>query len=217
MTPTLTHAEIIEHGARNARVNYSAQYGVTEPWNRYGERVDWCGIVNFHDVICLEAKVSREDFIRDRVSKIRLGCGHYRVYVTIPGVVFNDAEIPEGWGWWLLQHDQECGKWFLEEKIPPARIEMDPAGWMQVVLYYAQLAKPELIESKGKPGKGKWDDVIEILHPTVGLPLRQIAFLLKFDAGRKNAFRRAAERGELPPEIVYDRNKAPWEFTRASE
>lgn len=102
----MTHAQLVQKAIAWLR-GYGCSVVLSEQACASGEMPDAIGWKRTQHSVVVECKVSRADFLADRVKPFRqkpekaLGCE--RFYLTAPGLL-RAEELPEGWG--LL----ECGR-----------------------------------------------------------------------------------------------------------
>lgn len=97
----MTHDGLVDLGA--LLLSRLGWYGIiTEPGRR-AEEPDVIGFKSLYGSCIVECKASRKDFLSDRKKWARKrmedGVGNYRIYLTDAGVVRDESEIPEFWGW----------------------------------------------------------------------------------------------------------------------
>lgn len=107
-----THGELVSIAARWLKRVPRCRVVLTEPRTISGtgaiEQPDVIGWVRGFSIV-VECKVSRADFLADERKKCREmgngnygGLGHWRFYLTAPGVA-QRREIPPGWGLYELR------------------------------------------------------------------------------------------------------------------
>jgi len=103
------HAQLVEIARQWLRktkrcsvvVSEIASMGIESP-----DALGWYGLATH----LVECKTSRSDFLADKKKIFRnyleLGLGDYRWFLTLPGVIHNETELPLGFGW--IEWDGKC-------------------------------------------------------------------------------------------------------------
>lgn len=110
MTPIeLTHADLMKRAVTWLRGTMRCSVVLSERESR-GERVDAIGFGK--QVIVIECKVSRADFLADQIKACRRvsGMGALRFYLA-PARLLSHREMPEGWGLLEAQADRIKRTW----------------------------------------------------------------------------------------------------------
>jgi hypothetical protein len=98
--PSMTHAQLVERAVRWLR-SYRCGVVLSEQACVSGEMPDALGWKQACHSVLVECKVTRADFLADRVKPFRLkpekGVGSERFYLTPPGLIHCE-ELPPGWG-----------------------------------------------------------------------------------------------------------------------
>lgn len=99
----MTHKELVQRAAQQLK-SWRCLPVLCElvTYNSSGEIPDAIGWTS-RDSILFECKTSRSDFLRDKKKLFRVdladcGVGDFRFYLTNPGVIKAQDELPEGWG-----------------------------------------------------------------------------------------------------------------------
>jgi len=96
----MTHAQLVERAVRWLR-GYRCGVVLSEQACVSGEMPDAIGWKRANHSVLVECKVTRADFLADRVKPFRLkpekGVGSERFYITPMGLV-KVEELPAGWG-----------------------------------------------------------------------------------------------------------------------
>ena len=68
------------------------------------DAIGWSG----NGSILFECKASRKDFLKDKKKTFRIvpesGVGDFRFYITNPGIIKDEKELPEGWGCYEVEN-----------------------------------------------------------------------------------------------------------------
>jgi hypothetical protein len=101
---SMTHAQLVEKAVRWLR-SYRCGVVLSEQACASGEMPDAIGWKQACHSVLVECKVTRADFLADRVKPFRQkpekGVGSERFYLTVPSLVRHE-ELPLGWG--LLEY-----------------------------------------------------------------------------------------------------------------
>lgn len=98
----MTHKELVELAAKQLK-KWRCLPICTElvSYTRSGEIPDAIGWTAAASIM-FECKTSRADFLRDREKPFRMcnnmGMGDFRFYLTPPGIIKDERELPPGWG-----------------------------------------------------------------------------------------------------------------------
>lgn len=101
MVPFMTHAALVEIAVKWLRTHYRCGIVLSEQACCSGETPDVIGWKQRCRSVVVECKVSRADFLADRVkpwrqnSEMALGCE--RFYIATAGLI-SATELPQGWG-----------------------------------------------------------------------------------------------------------------------
>jgi hypothetical protein len=137
----MTHAQLVEKAVRWLRV-YRCGVVLSEQACVSGEMPDAIGWKRACHSVLVECKITRADFLADRVKPFRqkpeLGVGSERFYLTPPSLV-KPEELPTGWG--LLEYHR--GQ--IEMLQPSATNLRTPTGFRyEMNLLLASLRRVEL-------------------------------------------------------------------------
>jgi hypothetical protein len=150
----MTHAQLVEKAVRWLR-HYRCGVVLSEQACVSGEMPDAIGWKRACHSVLVECKVTRADFLADRVKPFRQqpekGVGSERFYLTPPALV-QPAELPAGWGLLECRHGQIAMVW------PSARNLRTPTGFRyEMNLLLASLRRVEVrIEPQSITDFLKW-------------------------------------------------------------
>ncbi len=150
----MTHAQLVERAVQWLR-GYGCGVILSEQACVSGEMPDAIGWKRASHSVMVECKISRADFLADRIKPFRLkphlGLGCERFYLVPPGMVQVD-ELPSGWG--LLEPRNRK----VEVVSASARDLRSPRGFRyEMNLLLASLRRVEVrIEPQTITGFLKW-------------------------------------------------------------
>lgn len=99
----MNHTELINRAVKWLKNTFHCRVVLNElvAYTASGETPDAIGWVRNQSIL-VECKSSRADFYADKKKRSRKiympALGHWRFYLTLPGVINGEIEIPQGWG-----------------------------------------------------------------------------------------------------------------------
>jgi hypothetical protein len=139
----LDHAFLVARACEWLRTKYRCGIILSEQYCATGEIPDAIGWKGKCHSVIIECKVSRADFLADRLKSFRAkpeeGLGCERFYFSLAGTI-KPAELPAGWG--LLEWEKRCVK--LAHKPAKKNLRSEMGLMKEMNLLLASLRRVEV-------------------------------------------------------------------------